>query len=145
MIFDDEKVIETRGAIWEAFLRLHNTQLQSRGAQKAVQASFACDEAIDAFATAVARAAQTTRTPVMPQATINAPPLAPICYICGCAQTEEHAALPHNDYGVAWDRVPVTGKGYRGCCYTHISQRHAESCEGRRQHPGGIIDRGEPE
>lgn len=42
-----------------------------------------------------------------PMATINAPPLAPICYICGVAQDEEHAALPHNEYGVAWDRVSV--------------------------------------
>ena len=30
----------------------------------------------------------------------DVPPIAPICYICGCAQTEEHAALPHDDYGV---------------------------------------------
>ena len=75
---------------------------------------------------------------VTPQATINAPPLAPICYICGCAQTEEHAALPHNDYGVAWDRVPVrkvpiTKDGIRSCCNSHISTIHADSCSFRHR------------
>jgi hypothetical protein len=46
-------------------------------------------------------------------------PLAPFCYICGVAQTEEHAALPHGEYGIAWDRVPV-----RKTCDTTRNTHH---------------------
>ena len=68
-------------------------------------------------------------TAVMPQATINAPPLAPICYVCGCANTEEHAALPHNDYGVAWDRVPVRKSTCDTTNDVHYFNRRFDRCD----------------
>lgn len=110
-----EEVRRARAAVWDAFLRLHNGMLQSRGAQQSASLSWACGEALDDLIEAVARAVSTAV-----KATTEWP-LAPICYICGCPQTAEHAALPHGEYGVIDDQK-------RACCGAPFSERHADNC-----------------